>query len=149
MESPAVFWNMFRLKYLELTRLMCLEAQLGRETALVRLAWDYRSGKELYQWLCCQGLRIHWWSFSVCRNVSRTHAVKEALVSSSHLPSVHMATVAKIARQGILPVRANQRRKTGRWKCILRDRYIPFLLYVLFISILLLCMCFSVRGLLS
>lgn len=37
--------------------------------------------------------------------------MKEALVSSSHLPSVHMATVAKIARQGILPVRGKSEKE--------------------------------------
>lgn len=49
-------------------------------------------------------LLIDWWSFSACRSVRWTHAVKEALVSSSHLLNVHMATVVKIARQGILSI---------------------------------------------
>lgn len=82
--------------------------------------------------------------FSVCRNVSQTHAVKEALVSSSHLPSVHMATVAKIARQGILPVRGKSDKEMHPPRSLH-----TILLYVLFILIPLLCMCFSVRGLVS
>lgn len=39
--------------------------------------------------------------------------MKEALVSSSHLLSVHMATVVKIARQELLPIRGKSEKENG------------------------------------
>lgn len=90
-------------------RLVCLTAQLGESRLWLGQSEIIEQKKSFTN----AATLLYWWSFSVCRNVSWTHAVKEALVSSSHLLNVHMETVVKIARQGLLPIRGKSEKENG------------------------------------
>lgn len=100
-------------------RLVCLIAPLGASRLWLGAEKELSSAATL----------PHQWLFCVCRNVSWTHAVKEALVSSSRLLSVHMETVVKIARQGLLPITSKSEKENGYLEMYpLRSLYTIFII---------------------